>query len=503
MKKTALFLMLFTIFTQIIGFIRDITLSYFYGTSIISDAYLISQTVPQTVFAFIGSGISTIFVPMYSKIVKENSTQLADKFTNNIINFIIIISTIVVTIVLIFTIPIIKLFASGFEGEALEWAVYFTRISIFGIYFSGIIYVISSYLQIKNKFRASALMTVPLNITVIISIILSVKFSISFLSIGGLIGLLLQLLFLLPFAYKSGYRYKFVLDRHDRYLKNLLKLSVPVIIGVSVYQINILVDRTMASQISSGGITAMTFANRINSVIQGLFVASIATVLYPNISKMVVDNNKIGLIKAIKESIIGIGLLVIPASIISIFFAEPIVKFLFERGSFDKGASSITADPLLFYSVGMIAFGVREILYRVFYSLQDTKTPLINAAISLFINIVLNVILSKYMGLGGLALATSLSGILCTFLLFGSLRKKIGSIGIKSLLIVSIKILLVSILMGVISKLIYNNLIIIISLNLSLIVSIFLGLLIYIVFIYLMKIKEVDNLFIKFKKRIQ
>lgn len=503
MKKTAFILMLLTIFTKIVGFARDVTLSYFYGTSGISDAYLISLTIPVTIFSFIGTGIAISYIPMYSSIQRGIGIQAADRFTNSIINFVLIICTLITLTSLWFAAPIVKLFASGFEGETLEGAVQFTRISIIGVYFYGSISIFKSYLQLKNNFVVPALAGILPNLFIIFSMIISAKFDVIFLSIGTTIAVVIQLLFLMPFVYKEGYKYSFILDRHDKYLKEMMYLSLPIIIGSSVDQINILVDRTIASQIAIGGISALNYANRLNLFVQGIFVASIATVIYPVISKMAVENNMSGLKKTIAEAISGINLLVIPATVGAMVFAEPIVKLLFGRGAFDLQAISMTSIALFYYSIGMVGFGLREVLSRAFYSLQDTKTPMVNAAIAMVMNIILNIVLSRYLGIGGLALATSISAILCTILLFISLRKKIGPFGMKNIATSFIKIVIASIVMGAMAKYAYGILVEKISGNLSLVVSIGIGAVVYFVMIYFMKIEDVDTIVSAFKRKLK
>lgn len=502
MKKTALILMVVTLFTKVIGFARDITLSYFYGASNISDAYLIADTIPIIILAFIGSGIATSYIPLYCSIEKESGTELADKFTNNITNLIVILCSVIILMTLVFTVPIVKLFASGFEGETLKIAVGFTRISIFGIFFSGLIYIFCAYLHLKNNFVLPALRGIPYSFIIIISIILSSIGRIEILPIGSVIAVAFQLFLLIPYIYMKGYRYSLAIDGHDKNLRKMVYLSLPVIIGVSVNQINVLVDRTIASQVAIGGISALTYANRLNLFIQGIFVVSIATVMYPMISKMAAENNVVGIKKSLSEAIGGINLLVVPATLGTMIFVEPIIKMLFGRGAFDSQAVSMTSYALFFYSIGMVGFGIREVLSRVFYSLQDTKTPMKNAAIAMLMNIVLNIILSKFLGIGGLALATSLSAIVCTVLLFISLRKKIGSFDMKNISISFAKILIASFIMGIIAKLTYNLLLNNTSTNLSLVVSMGIGALVYFVIIYSMKIEVVEALILGVKKRL-
>ena len=493
MKKIALILMILTVSSKIIGLFRDIILAYFYGASNVSDAYLISMTIPMVLVAFMWTGISKSYIPVYSTAEKEDSTRIADRMTNNVISFMLIICTCIILITQVYTKPIIKLFALGFEGETLQLTEVFTRISIFSIYFLGLILIFNSYLHLKNNFIIPALTGIPFNIVTISAIVLSYQFNNIFLAIGSVIAVAFQLIILILFAYRKGYKFGLVLDRHDKYVKKIFYLSMPMILGASVGHINTLVDKTIASQIAIGGISALNYAFRLNVFVQGIFVMSIATVIYPAISKMVVEGNMMGLKKTVSQAIVGINLLVTPATIGAMIFAEPIVRFLFGRGAFDTQAISMTSYALFFYAIGMIGFGLKEVFISIFYSLQETKKPMINASIAVIINIVLNIILSKFLGIGGLALATSISAILCTILLFISLRKRIGSFGMKAIVISFAKILLASLFMGIIAKLSFNYLTTNrLSQNVSLFIAIVLGAITYFTIIYYMKIEEVD-----------
>ncbi|MFJ7681467.1 murein biosynthesis integral membrane protein MurJ [Peribacillus butanolivorans] len=501
MKKTAILLMLVTIISKVFGLLRDIVLSYFYGASIISDAYLISITITTVLFSFIVSGISTGYIPLYRSIEKSYGTEEGNRYTNNLVNVLLLLATIIVIFGLLFTEQLVKIFASGFEGDTLVIAVKFTKISLLGMYFTGLVYLFSSFLQLHNKFIIPALIGFPMNLLVILSIYLSSTFSIEVLAIGTVIATAFQLLILLPSIYIKGYRYKFILDFKDRHLKSMAYIALPVIIGASIDQINVIVDRTMASHIAVGGVSALNYANRLNGFVQGIFVVSISTVMYPLISKMAVEKNIIGLKKTVAESIGAINLLVVPATMGAMIFAEPIVILLFGRGAFDTQAISMTSSALFFYSLGMIGFGLREIISRVFYSMQDTKTPMINAVLAVVINIILNIILSKLLGIAGLALATSISAIICTILLMMSLRKKIGAFGMKKIVFSFLKILIASFVMGSLAKVTFNFLLHMVSANLALIMSIAVGAIVYFIMIYFMKIKEVDIILNARKKR--
>lgn len=323
------------------------------------------------------------------------------------------------------------------------------------------------------------------------------------LVIGSVIATASQLILLVLFIHRKGYRHKLILDIKDRYIKNMAYITLSVIIGVSVNQINVLVDRTIASRIAIGGLSVLNYADRLNSFVLGLFVSTISTIMYPTISKMVVEDNIHGFKRIVSESIIAISLLVVPATIGAMVFSQLVVKLLFGRGKFNPKAVSMTSSALFFYSIGMIGFGLRDILSRVFYALQETKTPMINGIIGVIINIILNLLLSKYIGIGGLALATSISAIFCTVLLFISFRKKVGSFGMKNITISSIKILCASLVMGAIAKISYNILFKYIGANLSLIVAIIIVAVIYFIIIYFMSIEKIDSMIMAVKKKLK
>ena len=503
MKKTALIVMIITILSKFLGFGREIVLSYVYGASAITDAYLISQTIPTVIFGFVSAGIATGFIPLYSRILNEQGQMEANKYTNNLSNALLLLASIIVAIVLLFAQPIVKIFASGFSGETLALAVAFTRISVFGVYFTALLNIFAGYLRIHDNYIIPALVGLPMNLVIIASLFISTKTNIYVIAIGSVLATASQLLLLIPFVRKTGYRYQPVLNLKDEYIKTMVVIALPVIAGQSVNQINVLVDRTLASGIAVGGISALNYANRLNGFVQGLFVASISTVLYPMISKMAAENNIKGLKSSISEAISIINLLVIPATIGAMIFSKEIVTLLFGRGAFTPEAIEMTANALFYYSIGMIAFGLRDILSRAFYALQDTKTPMINATIAVVINIILNIVLSKYLGIGGLALATSIAAIVGTLLLFITLRRKIGGFGLKEITKSFIKICIASILMGFIALGSFNFFSQNIRENLALILAIGLGALAYAILIYFMRIPEVDRSIEVMKKKVK
>ncbi len=503
MKRTTLAVMVITVFSKLVGFIREMVLSYVYGASGLTDAYLIAQTIPAVIFSFVSSGIATGFVPMYSRIVGERGKLEADRYTCNLSNALVLMAAIIVVFVLALTQPVVKLFASGFTGETLSLTVKLTRISIFAVFFTGLVNVFSGYLRLHDSFVVPSLVSFPFSFTIILSLFISAKTNIYVLGVGSVVATASQLVLCIPFLRKTGYTHRRILDFRDRDMKEMIFIALPVIVGAAVNEINVLVNRTLASRIAEGGISALNYANRLNGFVQGLFVVSVTTVLFPMISRMAAEGDLRGLKSYLAEAISMVNLLVIPATVGAMVFAREIVTLLFGRGAFTVEAVNMTASSLFYYSLGMVAFGLRDVLTRAFYALKDTRTPMINATIAVVINIVLNIVMSRFLGIGGLALATSISGIISALLMFVTLRKKIGPFGLKEVTTSFVKIASASILMGIVAYISFRFFRLFVSQNMALLAAIAVGTLIYGTLILFMKIPEVDRTVESVKRRIR
>ena len=186
-------------------------------------------------------------------------------------------------------------------------------------------------------------------------------------------------------------------------------MALPVILGVAVNQVNVLIDKSLSSAVSENGVAILDYANRLNDFVVGIVVVSVGTAVYPILSKSVAEGDIKNLKNNIMESISHISFLIIPAMLGLMIFAKPIVIMLFERREFTRKDSIDVAAGLFYYASGIIWIAIRDILSKGFYAMQDTGTPVKNSIIMVVINIVSSIILSRFMGLSGLALGTSFS----------------------------------------------------------------------------------------------
>ncbi|MBP1919010.1 murein biosynthesis integral membrane protein MurJ [Youngiibacter multivorans] len=502
MKRTISLIMVIAIVSKLLGFFRDIALTYYYGATYISDSYLIALSIPNTLTAIIGIGIATCFIPIYEKAKKESGIDRADKFTSNILNIILVIATAIALIVLLRTEIFVRVFASGFSGETLQLAIRLTRLSIVGIYFSVIIFVLNSYLQVNGNFIVPAMIGIPMNLVAIASYYLASKKNVDILAYGIVASLAVQVVFLIRATIKKGYKYSFIIDLNDKYIKSIMMLLLPIIIGVSVNEVNVIIDKTIASRLVEGGISSLNYANKLTDVVIGLFVVPITTVIYPSISKMAISHDFSEIRKTISKSLTLISLLVIPSTVGIIVLSSPIIEFLFMRGEFDQRAALMTSNALLYYSIGMIAFAYRDVFSKVYYSLNDTKTPMINSVIGVILNIILNITLSYYLGISGLALATSISAYITSYLLIFGLKKRIVDFEFRKVWINVSKIFISSLIMGTVSYFVFQFTNMRLELGLALLISVLISMFVYLIVIITIKIDEIKYIMEIINKKI-
>lgn len=486
-----------TLIAKILGFVREISLTTVYGAGAVTDAYIISSNIPLILFSVIGSALCTIFIPLYCNIEQKSGKDKALKFSNNICNILIILSILLSIVGVVFSNQLIKLFAMDFSGEKLKLSNDFIKVMVPGVIFISISNIMICWLQIKEKFIIPALITIPYNIIIIISIFISSKTSTQILGIGFLVATISQVIFILPFSYKNQYKYIPYIDLKDENIKKMIKMIIPVFIGVCAYQINIIVDKSLASTMGNGIITVLNSANRLNDFIKGIFIVSVTSIVYPILSKLFSEGDMDKFKITITRSINIVVVVIVPITVGVIVLSDPIVRIVFERGNFDQQATSLTSLALIFYSLGLLADGLMMIFDKIFYALGDTKTPMKSGVLSVAVNIILNLILIKVMGYSGLALATSIAALVGTLFLFNRLNKTMDLSINREILQNLYKCICASAIMGVAVYSTYSILGKSLGIEdfqglVSLVISVAVGVIVYGTATIIFKVEEVD-----------
>lgn len=428
MKKTVILLIFITVFAKSIGFIKDLVLANFYGVSEITDAYIIATTIPVLFIAFFSYSTSSLYIPVYNKIENENGLVEANKFSSLVINILLSVALVVCLFIIIFTEQLIYVLASGFNPSTVQLTVLFTRITTFTIVLGIPIAIFQSHLNKNMHFFSPAFSVIPMQIIIILGIIASYYYGYFYLPLAFLLGYLVKLLIIIFPIILSEFKYYLNFNYKNENFKKFMYLVFPIFLTHSIHDVNKIIDRTLASRIILGGISALNYAAKLNSFVQAVIVISITTATYPILAKLSEKKLFKELSDQATKSLIFMLFFMIPTTLLFISHSNQIIAILFERGNFDENAVKLTSSALLFYSIGMPFFGITVLITRVFYANSNTKIPFIAMLMAVIINIVLNLysFIFTELGIKGLALATSLAAICSSVFLLFKFHNEVG-----------------------------------------------------------------------------
>ena len=450
-------LMLVTLLSKCSGLFREMIFGATFGTSMIKDIYVIAESIAAVLFSFLFLAIQSCFIPMYNRIRAESGRPAADRFTANLTNILLVLTTVIIAFAVIFMEPIVHVMAAGYTGERFVQTVYFARIEMFSLYFMAMNACMISYLNIHDDFSTPATTGIIMNAVLILFAVLSAKTgSMLLLALGTIVATGCQYIFFPRALKRVHYRHRPILQFHDEHIKSVLKLAIPIMLSIVVQDVSIIIDKTVASTVATeGGVSALDYAVKLYQLVYGIIIVSIVTAVFPQMSRFG-QNRQVGRVKKLLTRSIVSGLvLVIPAAVGMMIFAAPIVRLFFERGAFTPESTAMTAGALFWYSPCLIALVFSSLGTRAFYSIGDTRTPVRISMGQVVLNIIFNLIFSRFFGINGLAAATSLSLSLGAAATMMALRRKIGRIHLRAIAGSCRKILLITIPMGILARGVY------------------------------------------------
>lgn len=449
--KSFVIYMILLLIARSSSFIREIILADKYGANDITDAYSIALTITTTLFGGVGTAIYTSYIPMYYSLKKKGKKRL-DQFNGNLSIGVILISLVLIGMVYLFPQMIVTFFASGFNENTIDITVRFTKIVIWSLPFIGIAYIMQGYLQANNHVNLIAFMSFPISAACIWGIVASSSEKLFFLPLGVLLSnILLIIYFGLP-AIKYGFRQSFVYRKGDKDIKQLVRLALPAFWGQMVMEINVIIDKNLASTLQRGTITTLSRGYQMAIIIESLIGASIATIIYPHFSKCIEKKSTEELKRMICRGVFIVIITIIPIAISMFILSKPITEVLFGRGKGSNYSIYLTYTALAAYVIGMIPLSVRVVIEKVFYAMKDTKTPVWNSTIGILVNIILDLILIRIWGHIGLAVASTVSVLVTTLLLLYNLYRKIGNYYLDKIGICFVGISIAGFIMGICEK---------------------------------------------------
>lgn len=406
-----------TLLFKALGFAREVLVAQFYGTGPVTDAYVIANSIPTVLIQALGTALAATFIPVFARVENEAGKVRAEEFTLRLLLLVFFICTIMVGVGEVFSHQLVRLFAPGFYGETLIFTDRFVSILLPCLIFMSIMNILGAYLQYHQQFRVIGVVPAVGNLVIIIALLAANYIGDPVLFVWGtLLGICSQVLFYVYSIRRNHLwhiplRWSSLMFR-DKYVKMLLPLLLPVFVGSAVNEINTVVGKSLASGFSGGSVAALDYAGKLVMIISSVLLGGLTTVFFPDLAKAAVRRNMPRFTELATKLNSVVVLVLLPIMAETIFFRREIVTMIFRRGAFDETAVELTAAILIFFSLGLVGMGIREILTKMFYAMQDTKTPMKNGVACALLNILFSVVLARYIGVCGLGLAASLAAVI-------------------------------------------------------------------------------------------
>lgn len=417
--------------SRILGFLRNSILAYDFGQTRVMDAYNTAYNIPDTLYlVLVGGGISSAFIPVLARYLeKEEHAELRQVVSAAFTTVLVAISA-VILLGVVFAPVYMHLLARGFNRPALDLTVMLTRILVVTIIFHALNGVLIGTQYAHSSFLATAIGPLVYNSTIIVlGLLLAHRMGVAAFAWSTLIGAGGNFLVQLWGVRRLGIRLRFRWDLNNPGLRRIGRLMLPVTLGMSVAQVNLLINQSyFASFLARGDINALNLSSRI-MLMPVLAATSIGITLLPALSRLALGTDRKAFVASLARSLGAVLFVSIPAGIGLMTLAVPLIRLLFQHGAFTDHATLHTAQALVFYAIGIAAYGAYEILSRAFYALQETRVPLVTGLISMAVGLVLNVILVRVMSYRGLALSYSITGVINAALLLVILRRELGPLG--------------------------------------------------------------------------
>lgn len=409
---------------KILGFIKQIILASFYGTSKQTDLFFTSYFFITEISTAFFSAVGVVLLSAYAKI-KKNDKKNTYKLISSTLIFFVILSFLISIILFCFPNIFVKLIAPGFDNTIKKELILYLRVlSPVAILFC-IQSIFNSILEYEKKFIPTKTLTIILNSFIIcFTFILSKRLGIIALILAVVIAFIVQTIISILFS-KKYVSFKFLNPFKNYEFISMLRLYLPLFISNAILEINSIVDRSIASTLGSGSISAITYAASINEIVTVLLIGTIATIFYSYITSMINESSKEDIKNFIEKVIKVLLIILVPLNIIFVSCSSEIVEFLYMRGSFDMTSVKNTSIVVIGYAIGFIPLMIRTLLIKIHYAYDDTKTPMINGIITVLTNIIFSVILSINIGILGISIATTISFIISMVLSIVTVKKYI------------------------------------------------------------------------------
>lgn len=428
--KTAGFMIAATLLAKLMGMYRDILFAALYGTGAEAVAYSTASRIPLLFFDIaLGSAISSSFIPVFNEFLQKGKKEEATEFSNSFLNIIFLITGFLCAVGILFRGPIVNLLGSGLQPEVKALAQTLVVILFPSMIFTALAYSLTGVLQSYGEFNAPAAISLVSNsIMVVYLIVVKDRLGIEGVSAAMLVAWSFQLIVLLPSLRKKKYRYRPFINFKNPGLKKALLLAVPILVSSWVQPINAMVNMFLASFLNGGqAVSALDYANKLYIIFVGVLTYAVSNLIFPSISRLAADSGRREEYTQIVKTAAGCVLLILlPIMLIFLTKRVEIVRFVYERGAFGPEQTDLTSTALLWYSFGMLGYGMQEMLNKAFYAEQNGKTPMRVSVAGIALNVAMSFLFVRGLDLGiaGLPLAASVASNFIAVVLAVLLNRK-------------------------------------------------------------------------------
>ncbi|MDQ0338495.1 putative peptidoglycan lipid II flippase [Caldalkalibacillus uzonensis] len=415
-----------TVFSRLMGFIRELFMAAKYGTSMEADAFVAAFTIPTLLLTIIGGALSATLIPLIIKLKTENHLVRIEKLLGSVFVFICFSLTSIAISLYFLMDEFVKIYVSGFSPEGLTLTAEMLIIILPAFVLIGLIGFLSAILNASQHYLAPAMGSLFYNGGIIIGLVyFSSQFGVQSLMVGMAVGISVHFLILIVVnIYKKNYFKPHLTINQD--LKQFARLIFPIFLSMAAFQVNFIVDRMMGSTLDEGSLAALNYAQRVTQLPQSIFVGALVLPLLPVVAEQISKHDMESTNRLLLQCYRLIAIVLFPIMAVLIILPEPIISILFQRGQFDIQSVHLTSTALVFYSLTLFSFAMRDIMTRTFYALHDTWTPVVNNLILVALNIGFMLILVPRYGIIGIAGSTSLAAFIAYIRLRFILNKKLS-----------------------------------------------------------------------------
>lgn len=461
-----------TTISRVTGFLRYAALAYVLGLTLrfgqtnLPSTYSLANSMPNMIYDLVLGGIiASLFIPVFVEYLSTRSREEAWYVASSVTNISMIILA-AVTVLGIVASPLIirlmTLFGSYSAGDVTtqvvrDQAAFLLRFFVPQIIFYGLSAIFGGLLNSHRHFTAPAFAPIANNV-VVIGTVIAFHFlpgprdnylHLVFLAVGTTAGVVAQALVQIPALVRIGVRYQPVLDFKHPAIRKIGRLAVPLLGYIFLWQVGTWFMFALAIQVD-GGVPSYQYAQMFFQLPYGIFAVSIITAIFPAMSEHAALRKMARFKDTMNMGIRSTLLIIVPCAVIYLTLSEPIIRFLLEHGFFKAGDTELLSGVLFFFALGLIPYSIDMLLTKTFYSMQDTRTPMIINCFVVAINIGANLLFFRLMGVKGLALGFA-TAYLFSMLIDGTvLRIRLGRLGGRRVLSTTLKTLVAAAAMTVV-----------------------------------------------------